>query len=527
MQEPAPPAVARVDRTAAGTTLTPKPREPILTRIAAAARFALCLFAAGCTVVGPNYEAPTADTPGRYAGPVPGGAARSVPVAEAIDPQWWKLLGDPTLTRLEERLAEGNLDLRVAAARLAQARAQLAFVSVSRDPTANANASYTRDQQSRKGVLALSPTNSATNANGLGGRTSSPNSRLFEPYDLFQSGFDVSWEIDLWGRVARLVESSTAQLEAAAEARREIEVTASAELARNYVQLRGVQRKLAITRESLASSRQSLNLTRERAAGGVTTDLDVANAAAIVESVAAQLPQLEARQSEYANAIALLLGTQPGSLAVELAAPRAVPPVPPRVPVGIPSELARRRPDIRRAEAILHAATADIGVATADFYPRVVLAGSGALQGLEIRNLPDLRALTYSLGPSISLPIFDGGRVKRTVELREAQQREAAILWQKTVLGALHDVDNALTAYDAEQRRRDRLEAAARESRRALGIARQRYEQGVSDFLQVLLAQRAQLAAEQDLADSTTTVTTNMVQLYKALGGGWTPPPQN
>ena len=481
---------------------------------------AFCPALAGCTVMGPDFIAPTADTPQTFAAAVPGGK-RSVPVAEPVDPQWWKILGDPVLTRLEERLSEGNLDLKAAATRLAQARAQLGFVSAARLPISNANASITRDQQSREGVLAISSSNSATNANGVGGRTSSRNSRIFEPYDLFQYGFDVSWEVDLWGRVARLIETSTAQLEATIEARREIEVTASAELARDYVLLRGAQRKLAITRENLDIARRSHGLTRERAAGGLTTDLDVANAAAISEAIAAQLPALEARQAELGNAIALLLGGQPGALTVELAAPRGVPAVPPRVPVGVPSELARRRPDIRRAEAMLHAATADIGVATADFYPRFMLSGSGAIQGLELRNLVDWRAHTYAFGPSVSLPIFDGGRVRRTLELREAQQQEAAIVWQRTLLGALHDVDNALTAYDAEQRRRDRLEASARESRRALGIARQRYEQGVADFLQVLVAQRALLAAEQDLSDSTTAISTNLVQLYKSLGGGW------
>jgi len=480
------------------------------------------LLLGGCTVMGPNFEPPKAETPAAY--PIgQASGAHSVPVAEVVDAQWWKLLGDPTLTTLEERLAVGNLDLKAAGFRLAQARAQLGVISAAQSPTVNANGSYTRDQQSKEGVLALSPSNSATNANGLGGKTATPNSKIFKPYDLFQYGFDVTWEVDLWGRVARLIESGTAEIAAVEEARHEIQLTTSAELARDYVQLRGIQRKLAITRENLGFAKQSLALTQQRAAGGVTTDLDVANAAALVEGVAAQLPALEARQAETMNAIAMLLGAAPRALEVELAAPRAVPPVPPRVPVGVPSELALRRPDILRAEALLHAATADTGVATAEFYPRFVLSGSGAIQGLQMHNLADWKAQTYSFGPSISLPIFEGGRLKRTLELREAQQQEAALNYQRTVLTALHDVDNALTAYDTEQRRRDRLEAAVAQSRRALSIARMRYEQGVADFLQVLLAQRSLLAAEQDLADSTTAVTTNMVQLYKALGGGWQP----
>lgn len=490
-----------------------------------AAAFAACLAIAGCDVVGPDYAAPQAALPKGLNLPVPA-AKRSIAVAEPVDPMWWKIFGDPVLTSLEQRLSEGNLDLRVAATRLAQARAQLGFVSTAGLPSTQLKGAYTNSRTSAVGPSDLGVKSSAS-APGAGQSHPLPVSRLFQPHDVYQGGFDVGWEVDLWGRVTRLIESSTAQLEASAYARHEIEVTASAELARDYVLFRGAQLKLQIARESLAAANKSLALTRERAAGGVTTDLDVANAAATVETIAASLPALEARKAELANAMALLLGAQPRALEAELAAPRAVPPVPPRVPVGIPSELALRRPDIRRAEAQLHAATADIGVATADFFPRVVLAGSGAMQALNVHQLFSTLAATYSLGPSISLPIFDGGRVRRTVELREAQQQEAAIVWQRTVLVALHDVDNALTFYDAEQRRFDRLQAAVAANRRALGLARARYEQGVADFLQVLVAQRALLAAEQDLADSQTTISTNLVLLYKALGGGWdsTPAP--
>jgi NodT family efflux transporter outer membrane factor (OMF) lipoprotein len=189
----------------------------------------------------------------------------------------------------------------------------------------------------------------------------------------------------------------------------------------------------------------------------------------------------------------------------------------------VPGELARRRPDIRQAEAQLHVATAVIGVAQADFFPRFTLSGSGALQGLKFANLGEWASHTYGFGPSVTLPIFEGGRLRQTLELREAQQQEAALVYQRTVLTALHEVDNALTAYGTEQRRRDRIEQAVAESRRALGLARLRYEQGVADFLQVLTVQRALLAAEQDLADSTTAVSLDLVQLYKALGGGWDP----
>nr|WP_283949537.1 efflux transporter outer membrane subunit [Limobrevibacterium gyesilva] len=478
----------------------------------------------GCTV-GPDFERPAPWWSPASWGTEPSAAKLSQAVPEPVDPQWWKLLDDPLLTSLETRLAGANLDMRLATIRLAEARAQLGVVESARFPSINGNASYTRQQQSREGVLALQSSNPGptpgTNANGQSGQGGVPNSRLTQPFDLFQYGFDASWELDFWGRVARGVESAGAQVTASAETRRDTLVTASAELARAYIQLRGTQRKLDITRQNLATARQSLRLTQERAAGGVTTDLDVANAAAEVEATAALLPALEAQQAQLVNAISFLLGEQPRALEVQLAAPRAIPAVPPRVPVGVPSELARRRPDIRQAEAQLHSATADVGVAVADFYPRFMLSGSGAIQGLQFHNLADWQAHTYAFGPSVTLPIFEGGRLTRTLEFRKAQQQEAAVTYQRTLLAALHDVDNALTAYGTEQRRRARLEAVVTQTTRALALARMRYEQGVADFLQVLIAQRNQLTAEQDLADSTAAVSTNLVQLYKALGGGW------
>jgi len=216
-----------------------------------------------------------------------------------------------------------------------------------------------------------------------------------------------------------------------------------------------------------------------------------------------------------------LLGEAPGAMAAELDTPKPVPPVPPQVPIGLPSELARRRPDIRQAEAQLHAATANIGAAQADFYPSVTLSGSVALQATQFTRVFDVNALTYGVGPSITIPIFEGGRLRRTLELRNEQAMEAAVNYQKTVLQAFHDVDNALLAYRADQLRRDRLAAQAGQSRRALGLATDRYRNGLSDFLEVLTAQRTLLGAEQDLATSTTAVSTDLIALYKALGGGW------
>ena len=487
-----------------------------------------------CTV-GPDYQQPTVWSPTTWfsSRKPPSPTLASLPVAEPVDPEWWSILNDPTLTALMRRVAESNLDVRLASVRLAQARAQRGVTGAQQYPSVNANASYTRELISRKGVFGSvggastgAGTGSQTASNGLGGTMGAPpSSSTIPPFDLFQGGFDATYELDLWGRVRRAVESADAQIDASTEARRQTLVASLAELARDYVQLRGTQESLRITRANLASARESASLSSERFRGGLATDLDVANAAAQVESTAATIPQLEQQQDQVINAIALLLGAPPGALGTELLSPRPVPPAPPRVPIGIPSDLVRRRPDIRQAEAQLHAATADIGQAQAEYYPKITLSGSFALQATQLKDAFSLASRTYGLGPSITIPIFDGARIARTVELRKAQQQEAAVNFQKTVLAAFHDVDNAIIAFRAEQQRRDRLQAQVVLSRRALGLAQQRYRQGVSDFLEVLTAQRTVLQAEQQLADSTTTVSTNLVALYKALGGGWEPTP--
>jgi NodT family efflux transporter outer membrane factor (OMF) lipoprotein len=342
-----------------------------------------------------------------------------------------------------------------------------------------------------------------------------------QPFDLFQGGFDASWEVDLWGGVRRSVESATASSEAANEAKRSALLSSLAEVARDYIQLRGTQTQLQIARDNVRTARQSLSLTQQRAAGGVTTDLDVANASAQLRSTLAQIPTLEQQEAQLINALSLLLGQPPNALRDELATTAPIPPVPPRVPVGVPSELARRRPDVRQAEAQLHAATSDIGVAQANFYPSLNLTGSFGLQSLQFGQVFNIQAKQYAVGPGLTIPIFQGGQLRSTLQLREAQQQEAAVNFQKTVLQAWHDVDNALTAYQAEQARRDELVLAVTDNQHALILAQSRYQQGVADFLTVLDAERSLLAAQQQLADSTTIVSSNLVALYKALGGGW------
>ena len=440
----------------------------------------------GCTL-GPNFQEPSLWAPGSWF------ASRTTPppntpsrvVAEPVDPTWWRSFNDPVLTELEERVARSNLNVRLATVRLQESRLQRGVTAADEYPNLNGNASYTREKISDRGVVgifggsggAASGSNGAgtgisTSSNGLGGTQGAiPASSIsgggggkhLPSFNLFQSGFDSTWEIDFWGRVRREVESADANIEAAAETRRDMLVTVLSELARDYIQLRGEQRDLQIAKDTLASERDSLRITQERQRGGLTTGLDVANASAQVATTAAQIPQLEAQAGTTMNAIALLLGETPGALSPLLIVAKVVPPVPPAVPVGLPSDLARRRPDIRQAEAKLHGATADIGQAEADFFPKVTLSGSVGVQSVKFKDLGNVSpfgALQFSGGPSVTIPIFEGGRLKYTLDLRKAQQQEAAVQYQQTVLQAFHDVDNALTNYAAEQLRREQLARA-------------------------------------------------------------------
>ncbi|MFL5281788.1 MAG: efflux transporter outer membrane subunit [Rhodopila sp.] len=479
----------------------------------------------GCTV-GPDFQRPKWAAPESwFSGPrqnVMKVSARtlSTPDADPVDVAWWSLFDDPKLTAMVQRVAGENLDVQIAASRVDQARAQLGIAQSAQFPNLNGNVSYVRQHASNNGIFVIIP--SAAGASGASGATTGGvQARGLKPFSIYQGGLDASWEVDLWGRVRRSVESSTASSVAAEDMQRGVLLSTIAEVARDYIDLRGTQAQLRIARDNVKIAEQSLALTRQRAEGGVTTDLDVAQASAQLRATLADIPPLEQQEAELINALSFLLGQPPNALRNDLEVPNPVPPVPPRVPAGIPSELAQRRPDIRQAEAQLHAATAEIGVAEANFYPALNLTGSVGLQSLQWSHAFDLNSKQYALGPGLTIPLFEGGRLRATLHLREAQQEEAALNYQRTVLQAWQEVDNALTAYQAAQTRRDELAQAVSDNRQALALAQERYQQGVSGFLEVLTAQRSLLQTQIELQRATTLVSTNLVALYKALGGGW------
>ncbi|ERO61299.1 hypothetical protein P308_00735 [Pseudomonas piscis] len=319
----------------------------------------------------------------------------------------------------------------------------------------------------------------------------------------------------------RETEAADASLEVAENDRRAVLLSVLAETAQDYIQLRSVQSTRAVTEQNLEVARHSLKLSQLRLADGVATDLDVAEAAAQVATIEARLPELQQRQAQLINALSLLLGEPPQALQKELASDAPVPQPPVRLAIGLPSQLAERRPDIRQAEARLHAATASIGVAKGDFYPRITLSGNFGSQAMQLADFGSWNSRQYSFGPQFSLPLFDGGRLRGVLKLREAQQQEAAVAYQQTVLRAWHEIDDQLTRYNASQLRRDSLAEAVRQNQIALRTAQQQYIEGVVDFVNVLTVQGALLATQEQLVESSAGVSLAMVGLYKALGGGW------
>ena len=308
---------------------------------------------------------------------------------------------------------------------------------------------------------------------------------------------------------------------AAEESRRDVLVILLGDVGRTYAQLRGFQRRLEIANKNIKTQQDTLDLTKARAKAGLATELDVSRAAAQLESTKAVVPTLVSGIDVSIHRLSVLLGEEPGALRSELENPSPIPAAVPDVEVGLPSDLLQRRPDIRRSEAQLAAATARVGAAKAEWFPRFVLTGTAGRQATQLHDLTLGAGNFFSVGPGISLPLFTGGRIRSNVAVQTSRQREALISYQSSILSALEEVQNALVNYSQEQERRDRLNEAAQQSQLAVDLATEQYRAGLVDFLSVLDAQR-ELYADEDLTvQSQTTVTTDVIALYRALGGGW------
>jgi NodT family efflux transporter outer membrane factor (OMF) lipoprotein len=486
-------------------------------------RLASCFFMlalAGCTA-GPDFVKPAPEAPDDWTSWRSGDVSLrvSADVARMLPARWWKTFGDPALDRLEERAFEISPNLRAALLRFAQARVLRVSAASGRVPEVDIGANAARQRQSERGAAARlydtlgdSPAGSALGASQLPGL-------LSEPFALYQVGFDASWELDLWGRVGRSIEAADADIDQQAALLGLARLSLASEVARNYFELRTAQRQISLMREDIAALQDRLGLLEARARGGILDHDVLERQRADLATMKAQLPPLLAQEGESANQIALLLGERPGALWAELS-PRAADAKPelPDLALGLPSEAALRRPDIRAAEARLHGATARIGIAMADLYPSIRIGAKFGYESYLSGEFSDWGSRVWSIGPGINLPVFDNGRRKSVVLLRELQQQEAAVNYQQTVLKAWQEIDDALSAYSAERQRTRELQMRARSADEVWRFARARYDAGISDFIAVLDARRGHLQALRDLAASEGRLNARYVAINKAIG---------
>jgi NodT family efflux transporter outer membrane factor (OMF) lipoprotein len=465
----------------------------------------LLLLLAGATActVGPDYKQPVVSTPDAWEAR----AVKGVEEQESTAQTWWKTLDDPVLTDLLRRAQEANLDLEIAVARIAEARASYSIAGGDRYPEILGQGTAAAQQLSESSFGDL----------GLGGET-------IETYSL---GVSLSWEIDVFGRVRRQVESANAAFEASVEDYRDVLVALLAEVGRNYIDTIALQERIELNQANIVSQRESLQLTRDRFDAGLTSALDVAQAESNLANTEARLPPLESQLNAALNRIAILLGESPGSVHDELTREVPIPHPPDELLVGIPADVVRQRPDIRRAERDLASQTARIGVATADLYPRFSLTGFLGLESASIGDLLEGDSVSWSVGLPFVGNIFDGGRRRGRIEVEEARAEQLLSAYRLTILTALEEVENALVAYAMERVRRERLVRAVDASQRSVDLVRTQYLAGLTNFQNVLDSQRSLTDQQDQLAESEGLVIRNLIALYRALGGGWQPDPEN
>ena len=487
----------------------------------------------GCTV-GPDYRRP--DPPA-----IPGWkdqAAHSLltdPTADP-DPHWWRSFDDPILTNLIDQAVAGNLSVQQAVIRVLEARQSIATARAAGLPGLNGTASYQREQLGAKGILEsqgayqdlnalanrLKPYDPAPDLSTdiVTGGTQALN-RFTAPVNLFQYGLDASWELDLFGRVRRSVEQARARSEAQSEALNDALVVLESEIVQSYVQLRGAQAMKDSQERNVKAAEASLELTRRRQQQGLTTELDVDQARTQLDDIRRQLPAYDGQVQQAMNGLSVLIGKAPGAVDEQLRESKPLPPIPQVVAVGVPSALARRRPDIREAEASLHAATAGVGVAVASFYPDISLTGTLGMRALDASYLSNWASHFYSAGPALSLPIFSGGRLTAGLTLARAEEKEAALSYRATVLNALREVEDALVTYRVDRAAQDLLQDSLDSAQLTWRLARNQYDHGLSSYINVLTAESTVLKDRQAIVQSNVQLVNDIVSLYRALGGGW------
>jgi len=506
--------------------------EPTRPRAAARPRLTLsrasalaCAALVGGCVMGPNFERPQATPPVSFHGLAAAPAdLASRPLATPYDgARWWAVFKDPVLDGLVDEARRQNIDLRTAALRIEETRAQLGAARSQGRPSVSGMGIGGRQRASQNGFFSALAGGGQQQGGTPGAGAATPQQAAPSPYsDLFQIGFDATWELDLWGKARRGVEAADANVESAEQARGGALISLTAEVARTYLQLRGAQRQRAIVAADIVDERQLLQLTESRSRNGFASKADSVQQQAQLSASEAQLPPIDQAIAQAMNGLALLLALPPGGLAQRLdAAPATDIVLPPAVPVGLPGDLLRRRPDVLKAEADLHAATAKVGQAKAQLFPSITLGGFGGLQSVHASSLTDWASRFWMGGAQVSIPIFEGGKLKAQIRTADVQMQEAALAWRGTVLSAYHDADNALEAYADEQRHAAALARALADARRSDDLMHARQRSGFVSMIEVLDAQRRVHQAEQQALQSRVAAATDLVALYKALGGDW------
>jgi NodT family efflux transporter outer membrane factor (OMF) lipoprotein len=454
----------------------------------------LSFLISACTTVGPNYSPPGMKTPGAWQKQQAG--VNAVQTSQESLSKWWTTFNDPVLSGLMEKAVAENLDIKQAFSHVKQARIQRGITGAAQYPSVNAKGSAGRSyRKDIKGDF------SGTNNLSL--------------------GLDASWEPDLFGGLKRTLEAADAELQATEESYRATLVSLLAEVAINYVQMRSFQSQLAVVEANLKSQEETYNITQWRYQAGLTTVLDVERASSNLEGTRSQMPSLKSSIEQTKNTIAVLLGSQPGALDADLDAYKPVPVAPEDVTIGIPAGLLRRRPDLRKAERDLAAQTARIGVSEARLYPSISLSGSIGLDALSFGKLFSTDSLSTGVSSIINWPVYKAGAIMKDIEVQKELQGQTLIAYEATLLTALKDVENALIAYSYDQTRRESLIKQSKFAEQAAETSRAQYTSGLIDFQSVLDAERTVLSAQDQVARNDAQVITDLIGLYKALGGGW------
>jgi len=464
----------------------------------------LSLIVSGCAAVGPNYVAPTPQVPASFA-EAPAGASAETGKTQPMDNAWWKDLGDPILENLLTQALKSAPEIAEAQARVREARALTGIAGAGRYPTADAGGEYTRNLGSNGVPTGVPP-------GGLGPGIHS---------NLWQAGFDASWEIDIFGSERRRIEAAQATYQAVIDDRADVVLTLLAEVARDYVELRGAQRRIEVARENLAIEKDLETLTKSLLTAGLAPQQDLLRAQAQVSDIEATIPNIESDERAAAYRIAALVDEPFTEITAKLSVPRPIPKAVSEVPIGLPSELLERRPDVRAAERRIAAANARIGIAQADLYPHFSLTAATGLESLNFSSFSSASSGYYQIGPGISWRIFDAGRIRFQVQAELARTDAAVAAYRRSMLDAFRDVETALVSYANTTVRRNNLAAESAADAQATKIAKLLYEKGVESFLPVLDAERSLYAADDALAQSDRDCALALIALYKSLGGGW------